>query len=122
MPRTQRTAGSQGAPDEATALTFIDLFSGCGGFSLGLEWSGLKCLAAADFNESAIETFRANHPDVPHALVRDLTKFRPEELGKLLGPQAVDLVVGGPFRRARQGAAYSPIPSGPRTSTRRGLR
>ncbi len=106
MPRTQRTAGSQGAPDEATALTFIDLFSGCGGFSLGLEWSGLKCLAAADFNESAIETFRANHPDVPHALVRDLTKFRPEELGKLLGPQAVDLVVGGPpcqgFSKARQ--------------------
>lgn len=106
MPRTQRPAGAQGTPRETTPLTFIDLFSGCGGFSLGLEWSGLQCLAAADFNKSAIETFRANHPAVPHALVRDLTKFRPEELGKLLGSQGVDLVVGGPpcqgFSKARQ--------------------
>ena len=60
-----------------TPLNFVDLFSGCGGFSLGLEWAGLKCLAAIDFNEPAIETFRLNHPNVPHALVKDLTKFSP---------------------------------------------
>lgn len=87
-------------------LTFIDLFSGCGGFSLGLEWAGLTCKAAVDFNEPAIETFRRNHPHVPHVLVRDLTRFGPKDLDKLLGSDRVDVVVGGPpcqgFSRARQ--------------------
>jgi DNA (cytosine-5)-methyltransferase 1 len=87
-------------------FTYIDLFSGCGGFSLGLEWAGLECLAALDFDESAIETFRRNHPNVAHALVRDLTKFRPESLDSLIAPQRVDLIVGGPpcqgFSKARQ--------------------
>ena len=92
--------------DGADQLTFLDLFSGCGGFSLGLQWAGLKCLAAIDFNERAIETFKANHPEVPHALVRDLTRFRPEQLDELLGGTRVDLIVGGPpcqgFSKARQ--------------------
>jgi DNA (cytosine-5)-methyltransferase 1 len=38
-------------------LTFIDLFCGCGGFSLGLERAGLHCLAAIDISPEAIETF-----------------------------------------------------------------
>lgn len=90
----------------AEPLTFIDLFSGCGGFSLGLQWAGLRCLAAIDFNESAIETFKRNHPGVPVALVKDLTKFAPKELDKLLGSEPVDVIVGGPpcqgFSKARQ--------------------
>jgi DNA (cytosine-5)-methyltransferase 1 len=87
-------------------LTFIDLFSGCGGFSLGLEWAGLRCLAAIDFNGSAINTLKRNHPEVPVALVEDLTKFSPKELDKVLGSSPVDVIVGGPpcqgFSKARQ--------------------
>lgn len=87
-------------------LTFIDLFAGCGGFSLGLEQAGMRCLAAIDFDEPAIETFRRNHPAVKHVLVRDLTRFRPEQLDALLGSQRVDVIVGGPpcqgFSKARQ--------------------
>lgn len=87
-------------------LTYLDLFSGCGGFSVGLEWAGLRCLAAVDFNGPAIETFKANHPDVAHALVKDLTKFRPEQLDELIASKRVDLIVGGPpcqgFSKARQ--------------------
>lgn len=98
---TPATLGSIPLP-----LKFVDLFSGCGGFSLGLEWAGLKCLAAIDFNEPAIETFRVNHPNVPHALVKDLTKFSPKDLDRLLGSQTVDVLVGGPpcqgFSKARQ--------------------
>lgn len=92
--------------NEAKPLTYIDLFSGCGGFSLGMEWAGHTCLAAIDFNEPAIETFKANHPLVAYALVRDLTKFYPQDLDKLLGSQRIDVVVGGPpcqgFSKARQ--------------------
>lgn len=87
-------------------LTYIDMFSGCGGFSLGLDWAGLKCLAALDFSAPAIETFKANHPHARHALVKDLTAFRPEHLDELIAPERVDLIVGGPpcqgFSKARQ--------------------
>lgn len=90
----------------SNSLTFIDLFCGCGGFSIGLEGAGLTCLSAIDFDEPAIETFKANHPHVPHALVRDLTKYAPRDLDKLLGSQRVDVIVGGPpcqgFSKARQ--------------------
>jgi DNA (cytosine-5)-methyltransferase 1 len=103
MPKA-RTAKQQG--NLADQLTFLDLFSGCGGFSLGLEWAGLRCLAAIDFNDSAIETFRRNHPDVPVALVKDLTTFAPKELDAALGSERIDVIVGGPpcqgFSKARQ--------------------
>ncbi|MEW6330296.1 MAG: DNA cytosine methyltransferase [Pseudomonadota bacterium] len=87
-------------------LRLIDLFCGCGGFSLGMERAGFRVLAAIDFNAEAIATFRRNLPHVPHALERDLTKFRPQELGKLIGREQVDVIVGGPpcqgFSTARQ--------------------
>lgn len=86
-------------------MTFVDLFSGCGGFSLGLESAGLVCRAAVDFDEPAIETFRVNHPHVPNILVRDLTTFGPKDLDKLLGSEPIDVIVGGPpcqgFSKAR---------------------
>lgn len=98
MPKKEKQIGLQ--------LNFLDLFSGCGGFSLGVESAGLVCKAAIDFNEAAIETFKANHPHVQHALFRDLTKFRPEDLDKLLGDERIDLIIGGPpcqgFSKARQ--------------------
>ena len=86
--------------------TFIDLFSGCGGFSIGLEQAGLKCLAGIDFNEHAINTFRDNHSSDTVALVKDMTIFKPSELAELIGTEHVDLIVGGPpcqgFSTARQ--------------------
>ncbi len=42
-------------------IKFIDIFSGCGGLSYGLEMAGLECLAAVDFNVHAINTFNLNH-------------------------------------------------------------
>ena len=88
---------------------FIDVFSGCGGLSYGLEMAGLECLAAVDFNASAIETFNLNHKN-PVGLKRDLTQFEPEELAEIIGSNKIDLVVGGPpcqgFSTARtQGGA-----------------
>jgi DNA (cytosine-5)-methyltransferase 1 len=78
------------------SLTFIDLFCGCGGFTLGMERAGFKCLAAIDSNEEAIEVFQKNFPQVPHALQENLTEFSAEQLGDLMGDQAVDVIVGGP--------------------------
>lgn len=77
-------------------LSFIDLFCGCGGFSLGLERAGFECLAALDFNTEAVAVFQKNFPHVPQALKRDLTNFPPAELANLLGMDNVDVIVGGP--------------------------
>jgi len=77
-------------------MTFLDLFCGCGGFSLGMDRAGFQCVAAIDFNPEAIETFRANFPDVPQVLERDLTKFPPAELSRLIGTERVDVITGGP--------------------------
>jgi len=95
-------------------LTFIDLFCGCGGFSLGLTRAGFKGLAAIDFNPEAVQVFRANFRKVPHILERDLTTFSPTDLEALIGTNRVDLIVGGPpcqgFSTARQvdGANHGP--------------
>ena len=100
--------------------TFLDLFCGCGGFTLGMIRSGLRCLAAIDRDPMAIATLRNNlidsddlgFPGVANALERDLKKFKPDQLAALIGTNRVDVIVGGPpcqgFSTARQvdGANY----------------
>src|ERR1035437_8228864 len=77
-------------------LTFLDLFCGCGGFSLGMERAGFRCLAAIDFNPEAVTVFKKNFPHVQHSLERDLTAFPPRELARLIETKTVDVIVGGP--------------------------
>jgi DNA (cytosine-5)-methyltransferase 1 len=92
--------------ESKSTFNYLDLFCGCGGFSLGLERAGLKCVAAIDVDSKAIEVFRTNFSDVPHILERDLTTFKPEMLRQLIGKQKIDMIVGGPpcqgFSRVRK--------------------
>ncbi len=97
-----------------SAPTFIDLFCGCGGFTLGMQRAGFDCLAAIDFNPQAVATLRANLQarsptglkPVAFALEADLTSLTPETLAAVIGTRAVDVIVGGPpcqgFSTARQ--------------------
>jgi DNA (cytosine-5)-methyltransferase 1 len=86
--------------------SFIDLFCGCGGFTMGMLRAGFECLAAVDFDEHAVETLKANLPGLQNVLKRDLTRFRPKDLAELLGRDRLDVIVGGPpcqgFSTARQ--------------------
>lgn len=77
-------------------MNFIDLFSGCGGFSLGLSWAGLNELAAIDFNDYAVKVFKSNFPETVNVINRDLRFFSPEKLKDIIGGKEVDLIVGGP--------------------------
>jgi len=43
-----------------SAPTFIDLFCGCGGFTLGMLRAGFECKADVDFNPRAIAVLRGN--------------------------------------------------------------
>lgn len=71
-----------------------------------MERAGFQCVAAIDFNPEAVTTFRANFPEVRHALELDLTKFPAADLAKLIGTNRVDVIAGGPpcqgFSTARQ--------------------
>lgn len=100
----------QGTQDSS----FIDLFCGCGGFTLGMIRAGFHCVAAIDFDDVALATLRSNLPDLPNVLERDLTKYRPSKLAKIIGRDRIDVIVGGPpcqgFSTARQvdGANHGP--------------
>ena len=76
-------------------MKFIDLFSGCGGFSNGLEQAGHECLLGIDFEAAAVQSFAKNHPDA-HALHMDIHKLTKPKLAKLINFDEVDMVVGGP--------------------------
>jgi DNA (cytosine-5)-methyltransferase 1 len=93
-----RIAASKKRPQEPRSASFnyIDLFCGCGGFSLGLERAGLKCLAAIDHDPEAVKTFKANIPDIEHVLEEDLTSFTPENLHEVIGSVEVHAIIGGP--------------------------
>jgi len=78
------------------SLTCLDLFCGCGGFSLGMRRAGFLVLAAIDSNEEAITSFKANLGKDTLALHKDLTQFPPDKLAAKLGVNSVDVIVGGP--------------------------
>jgi DNA (cytosine-5)-methyltransferase 1 len=77
------------------SFTFIDLFSGCGGLSCGLEMAGHRCLLGVDSNKEAITSFAANHHDAA-VYLGDIKQLSQKKLKLLLGNKKVDMVVGGP--------------------------
>jgi DNA (cytosine-5)-methyltransferase 1 len=62
--------------------TVISTFAGGGGSSLGYKWAGFKELLAIDFDKNAVETFRANFPDVP-IWERDIRTVQTNEILEL---------------------------------------
>lgn len=73
----------------------VDLFSGAGGLSLGLERAGWTVAAAVDFDKRALETHAANFPGM--SLHMDLgDPAERDRLVSLMEPARIDLVAGGP--------------------------
>ena len=54
------------------SFTFIDLFSGIGGFHQALEQLGGKCVLASEIDEYAIETYQKNYHIDSNINVRDI--------------------------------------------------
>ncbi|HWV51728.1 DNA cytosine methyltransferase [Pseudorhodoplanes sp.] len=78
-------------------FTAIDLFSGCGGLTLGLKLAGFRVLAAVELDELAVQTYRANHRGVRilHDDIRRI-KARPLRASLKLKPGELDLLAGCP--------------------------
>ena len=95
-------------------LTFIDLFAGCGGLSLGLEQAGFFPLYVNELNRDALETYLINREkNYPHLRkkyfsqdIKDvinkknffnkLFKEFKKDFGRDFIENPVDLVIGGP--------------------------
>lgn len=75
----------------------MDLFSGCGGLSLGLHRAGFKVLAAIDNDKLSSATYRMNHKRT-HLVEKDIQSVSPKELMVQLGiaPGTLDLMAGCP--------------------------
>jgi DNA (cytosine-5)-methyltransferase 1 len=70
----------------------LDLFSGIGGFSLGLERAGMKTVAFCEFDKNARKVLNKHWPDVPvYEDVRELTNERL----KSDGITGIDVITGG---------------------------
>ncbi|MBP7053744.1 MAG: DNA cytosine methyltransferase [Phycisphaerae bacterium] len=73
-------------PVEGGKPTAIDLFAGCGGFSIGLKKAGFENLLAVEWDASCCETFRKNiSPRILQCAIQEVDTF-----------PSCDLLVGGP--------------------------
>ncbi len=76
-------------------MTYVDLFCGAGGFSLGFDRAGLKNIFSLDRESNFCETYKANFPH--HNLIqKDIRELSRENIIKLIPTQKVDVVIGGP--------------------------
>lgn len=73
----------------------IDLFCGCGGFSLGFERAGFNVLLGIDVWKDALCTFKHNHEN-SQIMQADLSMLSPEETQPILRGNPVDIIIGGP--------------------------
>jgi len=76
-----------------TKPTVIDLFCGCGGFSLGANLAGFENLLSVDIDPILTSSYKLNFPK-SKLLLRDLSKSL--DLTREIPKGNVDAVIGGP--------------------------
>jgi len=81
-------AGQSGVSCSVSRLKVLDLFSGIGGFSLGLERAGMKTVAFCEIETFPRKVLQKHWPDVP--VFEDVRKLHAEDL-----PKPVDVICGG---------------------------
>jgi DNA (cytosine-5)-methyltransferase 1 len=96
--------------------TVLDLFCGAGGFSLGFEWAGYDVLAGVDVDETALDTFAANHD--ARAIECDLATVDPETFAHEydIHPSNVNVIIGGPPCQGFSTAQANRDPDDPRNN------
>lgn len=78
------------------SMGFVDLFSGAGGFTIGLARAGWKPLLDVDINASVALTHTHNYPSIPY-ISNDLSKKEVrDQIVERVGNGIIGIVVGGP--------------------------
>jgi DNA (cytosine-5)-methyltransferase 1 len=76
-------------------INVIDIFCGASGLSTGFSKKGFEVLLGVDFFESALKTFKRNHPD-SKILNEDIRKISGDQIKNLIENKKIHVVVGGP--------------------------
>jgi DNA (cytosine-5)-methyltransferase 1 len=76
------------------SIKAVDLFSGAGGGSLGLERLGIDVIAGVDIDEKATQTYDRNIDS--KALNRDLTQVSMQDILDDVDSSDVDMIIGCP--------------------------
>jgi len=98
MKRTVKPDVEQVSPRmDRTGLTYVDLFAGAGGLSVGLENAGLQLVHAVEVDEDARTSFATNRDSwSSDDLTGDIRSVDPADIRDVVGVDSVDLVAGGP--------------------------
>jgi hypothetical protein len=95
-PPEKEYAKVAGRCNQRQSFAVVDLFAGCGGFSLGMHLAGFRTALAIDLDPTLSSSYRINFPGVPHLLADlsgiDLTSLR----ANMLENERVAGIVGGP--------------------------
>lgn len=75
--------------------TYIDLFSGSGGFSLGFDNAGFENIFSVEYDPEICKTYKYNFPS--HKLFEvDITTLTEGQILKTINGRKVDVIIGGP--------------------------
>ena len=75
--------------------TYIDLFAGAGGLSLGFDNAGFKNLFSVEFDKTYANTYMKNFSD-HNMIVDDIKNIDDKKIKSLVGKNRVDIIIGGP--------------------------
>ena len=70
----------------------IDLFSGCGGLSLGFEWAGYIISQAVEFDSKIAQSYIANHKETK-VIIDDIKNI---DNKKIFKKGSAEVIIGGP--------------------------
>ncbi|HEG0497434.1 TPA: DNA cytosine methyltransferase [Campylobacter jejuni] len=73
-------------------MNVVDLFSGCGGFSLGFKQSGFNIIKAVEFDKTIAKSYMANHPQTL-MINEDISKVDNYDYFQ---KNEADVIIGGP--------------------------
>lgn len=73
-------------------MNIIDLFSGCGGLSLGFIKAGHTILKALEYDPEIANTYKLNHPEI-EVLVKDIKDVGNSDY---FSEDEADIIIGGP--------------------------
>ena len=78
-------------------LIAIDLFSGAGGLSAGLQMAGFSVATAVENDKNAASTYKRNHPNTV-LIHKDIADLTAKELLGMVGiySSEIDVIAGGP--------------------------
>ena len=76
-------------PDDKPIV--VELFSGCGGTSLGFEMASFEIVLGCDIHTPSIQTFKTNHPN-SSTITGDIKKVNPLVIKELIKRKLIDYI------------------------------